>query len=366
MDLSGRDPSSRRTQLRHDLGDDDNRGRRQSKAGGKCNDGNMVRGHFGNVPHSILNSLSLFSSLALLFFLIYRLRRKKLHRRQQRQNEDGDSVDSGLAGGGQNPGGGPNSYQMSAIPQRSYWYSGLAWWKSTNDDIFEARPAPPSYDDAMMHQQIPASTTSAGSEAECGSLESAEAESEAPPYSEIHLDPVIVPADYATALRPVVPAPVIHHHHRNIVPGAALVLPVPPPSFSHLNHVTMRPRSQQGQAVDVPAGGQDPVSCDEAAQSSVESRRHSRTLPHVIRRLRARSREGIVMPPEERDAVLQRFSLQLNLNLSASSTSSDSSMSTAMGQQGPSPNVEGDSPRRNHSSSSSSNPDGGVWPSSYN
>ena len=48
----------------------------------------------------------------------------------------------------------PHSAPPNANPTRSYWQS-LVWWKPSANaaDIFEARPAPPSYDDAMMQQQ---------------------------------------------------------------------------------------------------------------------------------------------------------------------------------------------------------------------
>ena len=64
------------------------------------------------------------------------------------------------------------------------------------------------------------------------------------------------------------------------------------------------------------------------ASSSGRRPLHS-TLPSgVLMNLNARSREGIVVPPslpaQDRDAALQRFSLQLQLNISDSSDSSNS------------------------------------------
>ncbi len=79
------------------------------------------------------------------------------------------------------------------------------------------------------------------------------------------------------------------------VPGnAALVLPVPPPAdfSSHLHHVDTEAlrRDRQGQCERTDEA--------EARHRSGSEPRHSRTLPAIIRRLRARSREGISLPPD--------------------------------------------------------------------
>ena len=111
--------------------------------------------------------------------------------------------------------------------------------------------------------------------------------------------------------------------------GAALVLPVRPPEFSVLRGGQLRrPRSQmESRQVDNLGDGR---SRGHRQSSSSSGRRplHS-TLPSgVLMNLNARSREGIVVPPslpsQERDAALQRFSLQLQLNISDSSDSSTS------------------------------------------
>ena len=191
-------------------------------------------------------------------------------RRRRRRHDDEMSMDSS----GPYPGpGGPSGFAMAplpppphhgqssssgsgAAPARSYWQS-LAWWKPSQADMFEARPAPPSYDDAMQQPQPAPSgrNNAAAEEQECSSLESAG--SEAPPYSEIHLDPVVVVggghAEWfhpyrRTSGRPPPPLPPMqqqHQHARPPVPpvpraGAALVLPPGPPlpaDFRQLNRV---------------------------------------------------------------------------------------------------------------------------------
>ena len=174
--------------------------------------------------------------------------------------------------------------------------------------MFESRPAPPSYDDAMLHQPQPSSAMQrCNSEAECSSMESNG--SEAPPYSEIHLDPVIPqPREWQQQLQQQsshnqqVTVEIANTNRHHVPCGAALVLPCPaPPDFSQLNHVEL-PNSDSLQ--------------DQEQQGD--------PLPSPLRRMRARSREAIVLPRQERDAVLQRFSLQLNLSLSGSSSSSES------------------------------------------
>lgn len=290
----------------------------------------------------VASAVTAILSVALLFFLVYRLRKRKLANREERRRRHDDemSVDSIVTD--HHPGGGPGAYPMTVLhpphssssnsshpPRHSYWHS-WAWWKPSSNDMLEARPAPPSYDEAMMNasQQQQQQQQQPVENCECSSIESNG--SEAPPYSEIHLDPIISePSEWYRQQQmlqqqqqrpPAVPC------------GAALVLPVPPQPFPHLNHVgtppprvrqedeitphLARPRSQQSGQV---GGG---------AADLTPRRDITATLPHVIRRMRARSREGIVLPPEERDAVLQRFSLQLNLNISSSGSSSSSTLNT--------------------------------------
>ncbi len=241
------------------------------------------------------------------------------------------------------------SFPMSTLPPpphtsstRSYWYS-LAWWKpaTNSEDMFEARPAPPSYDAAMQqasHRTPPASIPRGADRnfpEEDDSGDSLGGESLAPPYSEIHHDPIIpdwvmTTSGQETSNATGLPAAATSGAHSR--PGAALVLPVPPPPFSHLSHVATlrRPRSQMEETTieAAPSRTEEAGTREDMRAPAVAAPNrspHHATLPHVIRRMRARSREGIVLPPEERDAVLQRFSLQLQLNISASSSDSSSS-----------------------------------------
>ncbi|TRY63345.1 hypothetical protein TCAL_04014 [Tigriopus californicus] len=255
-------------------------------------------------------------SLALLAFLIYRLRKRKLNqRREQRSRESDDdmSVDSVAQAHSLRA----SSYPMSVMPtHRSYWHH-LAWWKP-NHDMFEQRPAPPSYDDAMMQAR--------GHEND--SLGSSSG-SEAPPYSEIHLDPVIPePSEwYCQQNQSGSPPPVPQPHpspRPSAIPGAALVLPSPAPTSPRLNHVLNSELAQDAAAAlgetsvthaQVIAAENDPTPVVVVNPCEEDQVRRAK-LPKVIRRMRARSREGIVIPNETN---CQRYSLQLHVDVSPTS-----------------------------------------------
>ena len=302
-------------------------------------------------------------SRAHFFFVGFRLRKKKRQRRNGNSHDDAMSLDS------QMPPPPPHSFPMTAMPPpphhanppppasgRSYW---LTWWKpsSNNEDAFDARPAPPpSYDAAMMHAvtdsrrapnrggEFDYDYEAEGDVDDDDDDDSVSGTSQAPPYSEIHHDPIIPdwvnPVTTATAQPVSLPPqaadpssglPETARDRRLVVhrAGAALVLPVRPPEFSVLRGGQLRrPRSQmESRQVDNLGDGR---SRGHRQSSSSSGRRplHS-TLPSgVLMNLNARSREGIVVPPslpsQERDAALQRFSLQLQLNISDSSDSSTS------------------------------------------
>lgn len=294
------------------------------------------------------SSLTAIFSVALLLFLIYRLRTKRLQGAQRRQ-EDDLSVDSALEQGA-------GAYPMST--PRSHWHP-LGWWKP-QPNLFDGRPAPPSYDDAMM-QSNTRDPGGPGGGSSNSSLESQCSAEEAPPYSEIQRDPIIQEqmSWYGHLRQPMSAAsnhpqqPSQHHHTVGIplpsrpatVPrGAALVLPVPAPSQNTLQHV--EPKAPSADA------SQTPPTISPTGPGRTQS---SVTLPPSLRRMRARSREGIVLPPEERDLVLQRFSLELNLNISASS-SSLSSCSTSPTVQSPRRNGRGSDGRRRIKARSTSPP----------
>ena len=305
-----------------------------------------------------------------------RLRKKKRQRRNGNSHDDAMSLDSQMP-----PAPPPHSFPMTAIPPpphhanppppappsgRSYW---LAWWKpssNNNADAFDARPAPPpSYDAAMMHSvtdsrrapnrggEFDYDYEAAEGDGDEDDDDSVSGTSQAPPYSEIHHDPIIPdwvnPVTTATAQPVSLPPqaadpssfaastglPETARDRRLVVhrAGAALVLPVRPPEFSVLRGGQLRrPRSQmESRQVDNLGDGRSRGHRQSSSSSSSSSGRrplHS-TLPSgVLMNLNARSREGIVVPPslpsQERDAALQRFSLQLQLNISDSSDSSTS------------------------------------------
>ena len=310
-------------------------------------------------------------SRAHCFFVGFRLRKKKRQRRNGNSHDDAMSLDSQMPPPPHSLG--PNArdvYPMTAMPPppppappsaRSYW---LTWWKpsSNNEDAFDARPAPPpSYDAAMMHVTDSRRAPNRGGDfdyefdgesAMNDDDDSVSGNSQAPPYSEIHHDPIIPdwvnPVTTATAQPVSLPPqaadpsslaastglPETARDRRLVVhrAGAALVLPVRPPEFSVLRGGQLRrPRSQmESRQVDNLGDGRSRGHRQSSSSSSSSGRRplHS-TLPSgVLMNLNARSREGIVVPPslpsQERDAALQRFSLQLQLNISDSSDSSTS------------------------------------------
>ena len=317
-----------------------------------------------------------------------RLRKKKRQRRNGNRNDDAMSLDS------QMPPPPPHSFPMAAMPPpphhanpppptsgRSYW---LTWWKpssNNNEDAFDARPAPPpSYDAAMMHAVTDPGRRGAPGraadfdydyEAEGDDDDSVSGASQAPPYSEIHHDPIIpdwvnpvataqpisLPPQQATDASFAASAGLPEtaaRDRRHVVPraGAALVLPVRPPDLGALGGGRLRrPRSQMEsrQAESLPEGG---GRGHRHASSSYGRRPLHSTLPSgVLMNLNARSREGIVVPPslpaQDRDAALQRFSLQLQLNISDSSDSSNSAFEGV-----PEPTQDGESPASSSSISS--------------
>lgn len=316
-------------------------------------------------------------------FAAFRLRKKKRQRRNGNSHDDAMSLDSQMPPPHSM---GPNArdvYPMTAMPPpphhtnppppppsaRSYW---LTWWKpsSNNEDAFDARPAPPpSYDAAMMHATDSRRAPNRGGDfdyefdgesAMNDDDDSVSGNSQAPPYSEIHHDPIIpdwvnpvtttqpvsLPPQATDASFAASGLPETARDRRQHIPraGATLVLPVRPPEFSALSgHGRVgRPSSQmESRRVEVLGDGGTGRGHRHSSSSGATGRRplHS-TLPSgVLMNLNARSREGIVvppsLPPQERDAALQRFSLQLQLNISDSSDSSNSAFEVAQDVDSP-------------------------------
>ena len=114
------------------------------------------------------SAITAIFSLSLLFFLIYRLRQRKLRSRQNHLEAEGYSQEVVEDLTGQ-----PTSFHLTSM--------------KPHDRIMLRRPFPPSYSEAMY-------TTGAG------------AQLEAPPYNTIHGDPVIS-YPVATLGRLVLPAP---------------------------------------------------------------------------------------------------------------------------------------------------------------
>ena len=115
------------------------------------------------------SAITAIFSLSLLFFLIYRLRQRKLRSRQNHLEAEGYSQEVVEDLTGQ-----PTSFHLTSM--------------KPHDRIMLRRPFPPSYSEAMY--------SSGGPEVGGG----------APPYSSIHQDPVIS-YPVATLGRLVLPAP---------------------------------------------------------------------------------------------------------------------------------------------------------------
>ena len=110
----------------------------------------------------VASAVTAILSLSLLFFLIYRLRQRKLRSRQNHLEAEDYS-----GGGGQvSPG------EEISLPELDL---------KPDDRLTLQRPFPPSYDEAVF----------GSCEGNIGPMAEAETEFEAPPYSSIQHDPVI-------------------------------------------------------------------------------------------------------------------------------------------------------------------------------
>ena len=120
------------------------------------------------------SAITAIFSLSLLFFLIYRLRQRKLRSRQNHLEAEGYSQEEVM----EDIAGQATSFQLNSM--------------KPHDRIMLRRPFPPSYSEAMY-------STGCGGGAGL-------AQGEAPPYNTIHGDPVIS-YPVATLGRLVLPAP---------------------------------------------------------------------------------------------------------------------------------------------------------------
>ena len=120
----------------------------------------------------VASAVTAILSLALLFFLIYRLRQRKLRSRQNHLEAENYS---GGGGGGQTSLG-----EEISLPELDL---------KPDDSLSQQRPFPPSYDEAVFGSY----------EGNLGPMAAEEAEFEAPPYSSIQHDPVISYAASSTS-----------------------------------------------------------------------------------------------------------------------------------------------------------------------
>lgn len=135
----------------------------------------------------VASAITAVFSLALLFFLIYRLRQRKLRGRQN--HLEAESYNSAV-GEQEDCWSGGGDAQLSTFP--SGWIKGTSF----------TRPFPPTYDEAMQSS----STGTDGAGGSSVGWSEADQEIPAPPYHTITQDPVIpVPYPVATMGRLVLP-----------------------------------------------------------------------------------------------------------------------------------------------------------------
>lgn len=129
----------------------------------------------------VASAVTAILSLSLLFFLIYRLRQRKLRGRQNHLEAESYRQDESI----------------EDIPGQSFNLGSL----KPHDRAIMRRPFPPSYNEAMYGQPSPASLDLSSDQG-------------APPYSSIHQDPVIS-YPVATLGRLVLPRPPHHFGTHN-------------------------------------------------------------------------------------------------------------------------------------------------------
>lgn len=208
----------------------------------------------------VASAVTAILSLSLLFFLIYRLRQRKLRGRQNH-----------LEAESYNSMGGRQDDSIEDIPGQTFNLGSL----KPQDRAMMRRPFPPSYNEAMYGHQITGPGPIASDQVASNSLDLS-SDQEAPPYSSIHQDPVIS-YPVATLGRLVLPGP--HNHFGTANPSHQL-------------------------------DSQEATTCN--------------TLPSMIRRVMrdADSRPSLPGSVDEVEEDRQPYSLQLNLNTSRNSNSS--------------------------------------------
>lgn len=180
----------------------------------------------------VASSVTAILSLCLLFFLVYRLRRRSQRRSLRNRNSqhalqnsmqpDQHSIDSITITAIDQYEGNPESHATTR------YLGGLFpfWWKPR--DVMEPRREPPPSYDQTMNEAVRGGVRSLEDD---DSYSTDSYGSEAPSYSDIYHDPVI----HQTT--PPCPPPSRMQAGISLPLGAALVLPSPAPPLSQLNHV---------------------------------------------------------------------------------------------------------------------------------
>ena len=288
----------------------------------------------------------------MLFFLVYRLRRRS-QRRSLRNRNSQHFLQNNLQPDQQSV----DSITITAIDQyetnreshsasRSLGGYFPFWWKP-RDAMEPRREPPPSYDQTMNEAVRGGVGSSRPIDDNDDNYSTDDSYgSEAPSYSDIYHDPVI----HQTT--PPCPPPSRMQAGISLPLGAALVLPSPAPPLSQLNHVPS-PRWDGGE--EQPYSLQGPelnTSYDSAVQTHSNNAHlhNTRTLPCARRYPDSGRRRNVstltqddlnprssVISQADRENVLEEFSRQLNnpppdgeSSLSGSSLNSSSSTLSPM------------------------------------
>ena len=284
----------------------------------------------------VASSVTAILSLCLLFFLVYRLRRRSQRRSLRHRNSqhalqnsmqpDQHSIDSITITAMDQYDGNRESHTTSR------YLGGLFpfWWKPR--DVMEQRREPPPSYDQTMNEAIRGGVRSLEDD---DSYSTDSYGSEAPSYSDIYHDPVI----HQTT--PPCPPPSRMQAGISLPLGAALVLPSPAPPQSQLNHVPS-PRwdgHEEQYNTDTSELNEMNRSFDVNALSTINNANNinSRTLPHTGRFLApgnmALHSERSSMSQNSRNNIFEDPSMQYgdspsNEPSSPSSSSTNSSSST--------------------------------------
>ena len=279
----------------------------------------------------VASSVTAILSLCLLFFLVYRLRRRSQRRSLRHRNSQ-----HALQNSMQPDQHSIDSITITAMDQcdenreahtTSRYLGGIFpfWWKPR--DVMEPRREPPPSYDQTMNEAVMGGVRSLEDD---DSYSTDSYGSEAPSYSDIYHDPVI----HQTT--PPCPPPSRMQAGISLPLGAALVLPSPAPPQSQLNHVPSprwdgneeqrsgetREMNEMNRSFDV----NTPTAINNANNT------YSRTLPHTGRFLApgniALHSDRSSISQSSRNNIIEASSIQCGISPTIGQLSPPNSSST--------------------------------------